>query len=176
MLNLEVCNEIFLGEWPYNSMFHDFGTRWMWIASFTPRPLYPRKSSSLYPLNRSIYNRSGDCGEERIASAWNLTLAIQPFSRHCSDWVIPVHYTNYEASFHSVFYSHLMYNKPQLAFSSRRVLLDLSAETVSPSVTAYITWFSLLREFTFLMHILILKGLECRSWSTHRLQWGHAVV
>jgi hypothetical protein len=29
------------GEWRYSATFLDLGTRWRWIVSFTPRPLYP---------------------------------------------------------------------------------------------------------------------------------------
>jgi hypothetical protein len=31
-----------MGEWKYNFTILDLGTRWRWVANFTPRPLYPR--------------------------------------------------------------------------------------------------------------------------------------
>jgi hypothetical protein len=30
-----------MGEWRYISIFLDLGTRWVWVVSFTPLPLYP---------------------------------------------------------------------------------------------------------------------------------------
>lgn len=79
VLNQVVFHENLLEEWLYNATILDFDTRWMWITSFTPRPFYPRESSSFYPLSSRPQDRSGHCGEERIASAWNLTHVIQPF-------------------------------------------------------------------------------------------------
>jgi hypothetical protein len=43
-------------------------TRWRWVVSFTPRPLYPRGKSSLFPLDRRLggpQSQSGCCGEEK---------------------------------------------------------------------------------------------------------------
>jgi hypothetical protein len=44
------------------------GTRWMWMISFTPRPLYPQGKSSWYALDRRLgwpQSRSGRGGEEK---------------------------------------------------------------------------------------------------------------
>jgi hypothetical protein len=46
----------------------DLGTRWRWVVSFTPRPLYPKKKSPWYPLDRRLggpQSRSGRGGEEK---------------------------------------------------------------------------------------------------------------
>jgi hypothetical protein len=46
----------------------ELGTRWRWVVSFTPRPLYPQGKSLWYPLNRSLggpQSRSGRGGEEK---------------------------------------------------------------------------------------------------------------
>jgi hypothetical protein len=46
----------------------DFGTRWRWVVSFTPRPLYPQGKTFLYPLDRRLggpQSRSGRGGEEK---------------------------------------------------------------------------------------------------------------
>jgi hypothetical protein len=46
----------------------DLGTRWRWVVSFTPRPLYPHGKSPWYPLDRRLggaQNRSVRGGEER---------------------------------------------------------------------------------------------------------------
>jgi hypothetical protein len=32
----------------------DLGTRWKWVVSFTPRPLYPQGKSSWYSLDRRL--------------------------------------------------------------------------------------------------------------------------
>jgi hypothetical protein len=44
-------------------------TSWRWVVSFTPRPLYPRGRSPLYPLDRRLggpQSRSGRHGEVKI--------------------------------------------------------------------------------------------------------------
>jgi len=32
----------------------NFGIRWRWVATFTPRPLYPQKNKPRYPLNKEF--------------------------------------------------------------------------------------------------------------------------
>jgi hypothetical protein len=43
-----------LGLWRYSSTHYDLGTRWRWVVSFTPRPLYHQGKSSWYPLDRRL--------------------------------------------------------------------------------------------------------------------------
>jgi hypothetical protein len=46
----------------------DLCTRWRWVVSFTPRPLYPQGKSPWYPLDKRLggaQNRSGHGGEEK---------------------------------------------------------------------------------------------------------------
>jgi hypothetical protein len=46
----------------------DLGTRWRWVVSLTPRPLYPQGKSHWYPLDRRLdltQSRSGRGGEEK---------------------------------------------------------------------------------------------------------------
>jgi hypothetical protein len=48
--------------------FLDLGTRWRWMVSFTPRPLYTRRKSPRYPLDRRLggtQSPSGRHGEEK---------------------------------------------------------------------------------------------------------------
>jgi hypothetical protein len=48
--------------------FFDLGTRWRWVVSFTPLPLYPQGKSPWYPLDRRLggpQSRSGRWGEEK---------------------------------------------------------------------------------------------------------------
>jgi hypothetical protein len=35
----------------------DLGTRWRWVVSFTPRPLYPQGKSSWYPFGKRLGGR-----------------------------------------------------------------------------------------------------------------------
>jgi hypothetical protein len=52
-------------EWRHNSTILVLGSRWWWVVSFTPRPLYSRGKSPRYPLDRRLggpQNRSGLCG------------------------------------------------------------------------------------------------------------------
>jgi hypothetical protein len=45
-----------MGEWRYCSTILDLGTRWRWVVSFTPRPLYPRgESTGTYWIGVYIY-------------------------------------------------------------------------------------------------------------------------
>jgi hypothetical protein len=62
----------------------NLGTRWRWVVSFKPRPIYPPGNSTKYPLDRRVgrpENRSGRGGEEKKS----LTLpGIEPRpSRSC---------------------------------------------------------------------------------------------
>jgi hypothetical protein len=46
----------------------DLGTRWRWVVSFTPRPLYPQGKSPWYPLDRRVggpQSRSGRGSEQK---------------------------------------------------------------------------------------------------------------
>jgi hypothetical protein len=46
----------------------DLGTRWKWVVSFTPRPLYHQGESPWYPLDRKLgetQSRSGRGGEKK---------------------------------------------------------------------------------------------------------------
>jgi hypothetical protein len=57
-----------MGEWRYNSTILDLSTGWRWLVSFTPRALYSRGKSPLYPLYRRLggpQSRSGHCGVEK---------------------------------------------------------------------------------------------------------------
>jgi hypothetical protein len=59
-----------MGEWRYSSTIFDHGTRWRWVVTFTPRPLYLRAKSPQYPLDRRLggSRRSGRCEEEKIST------------------------------------------------------------------------------------------------------------
>jgi hypothetical protein len=54
-------------EWNYNSTILDLGTRWRWVVSFKPRPLYPWKNdpdtNCIEDWPGGSQNRSGRCRE-----------------------------------------------------------------------------------------------------------------
>jgi hypothetical protein len=58
---------VYWGVEVYLHSFFNLGTRWRWVVSFTPRPLYPQGKSPWYPLNRleGPQSRSGREGEEK---------------------------------------------------------------------------------------------------------------
>jgi hypothetical protein len=73
------CMMIFLFNWAPNHgdvlgsggivprILH-LGTRFRWVVSFTPRPIYPQRKSTWYPLDRRLggsQSRSGRGGEEK---------------------------------------------------------------------------------------------------------------
>jgi hypothetical protein len=45
--------------------FLDLGTSWRWVFSFTARPLYHRRKSSSYPLDRRLGGPQGQSGRQR---------------------------------------------------------------------------------------------------------------
>jgi hypothetical protein len=71
-----------MGDWRYYSTFLYLGSKWSWVVSFTPLPLYSRGSSLQYQLDRSLgglWSRPRHCGTEKnLATPRNWTLAVQP--------------------------------------------------------------------------------------------------
>jgi hypothetical protein len=77
----------------YSSIILDLGSRWRWVISFTPWPLYPQGKSPRYPLDRWLarpQNRCGRCGVEKRLSFLS---GIEPFRpslvRRYTDWASP---------------------------------------------------------------------------------------
>jgi hypothetical protein len=61
----------------------NLGTRWGWVANFTPRQIYPWKESLGYPLDRKLglhQSQFGRGGEEKNnhAPTGNRTPVVQP--------------------------------------------------------------------------------------------------
>jgi hypothetical protein len=57
-----------MGEWKYRSTILGLANRWRCVVSSTPRPLYPRVKSPLYPLDRRLgrpQSWSRRCGVEK---------------------------------------------------------------------------------------------------------------
>jgi hypothetical protein len=52
--NSESQNNACMGIACIDPHFLDLGTRWRWVFNFTPRPLYPRRKSSRYTLDRRL--------------------------------------------------------------------------------------------------------------------------
>jgi len=62
IFNCAPRHEGILGSGGIAPLILDLGTRWRWVVSFTPRPLYPQEKSPWYPLDRSLcglQSRSG---------------------------------------------------------------------------------------------------------------------
>jgi hypothetical protein len=56
-----------MGEWRYSSTILDLGTRWRWVVSFKPQPLWPGGNSPWFPLDRMLggpQSQSVCCGVE----------------------------------------------------------------------------------------------------------------
>jgi hypothetical protein len=57
-----------MGEWKYSSTHTYLSTKRRWEVSCTPRPLYPLRNSSRYPMCRGLgepRSQSGRCGYEK---------------------------------------------------------------------------------------------------------------
>jgi hypothetical protein len=57
-----------MGAWRYKSIILDLGTRWKWVVSFSPRPLYSGGKNRRYLLDRRLdvpENWSACYGEEK---------------------------------------------------------------------------------------------------------------
>jgi hypothetical protein len=76
----------------------DLGTRWRWVFSFTPRPLYPQGKSPWYPLYRRLGGRqrqTGRGGEEKNFQplAWLEPRITQTVAQRYTNWAIKTTYT-----------------------------------------------------------------------------------
>jgi hypothetical protein len=85
------------GSGGITSRILDLGTRWRWMVSFTPRPLYRQGESPLYPLDRSLdepQSSSGCGGEEKNSQPRResspRTPIVQSVAQRYTDWVIIV--------------------------------------------------------------------------------------
>jgi hypothetical protein len=78
-----------MGKWRYSSTILDLSTRWRLVVSFTPLPLYFRRKSPHYPIERRLggpKSRSGSCEEEKYLTLARIrTLAVQPAARRYND-------------------------------------------------------------------------------------------
>jgi hypothetical protein len=59
-------------EWSYNYAILDLGTRWKWVVSFTPLPLYRQENTLRYPLDGWLGGPRSRC--ERCWEKKNLAL------------------------------------------------------------------------------------------------------
>jgi hypothetical protein len=60
--------KMYLASWGITPHILNLGTRWKWMVSFTPRPSYPRRWISWYPVDRRLgatQSRPGRGGEEK---------------------------------------------------------------------------------------------------------------
>jgi hypothetical protein len=100
-----------LGERGIAPRILDLSTRWRWMVSFTPRPLYPQEKSPLYPLDRRLggpQNRSGH-GEGKIPSPARTRIPDHPAPiRALYHWAI-LALTVFDAN--SIIHSHPMWTE-----------------------------------------------------------------
>jgi hypothetical protein len=75
-----------LGEWGISPLILDLGTRWRWVVSFTPRPLYPQGKSPCYPLDRRLGGPQSRSGRRESNPR---TPIIQAVAQRYTDWAIP---------------------------------------------------------------------------------------
>jgi hypothetical protein len=80
-------------EWNYSSTILDHGTRWSWVASITPLPIYTRGKPPL-PVEKEIGWTPEPVWvlwirKKCTSSAGNRTSALQPITRRYTDWTIP---------------------------------------------------------------------------------------
>jgi hypothetical protein len=69
LTNYALRHEGVWGSGCIDTYFLDLGTSWRWAVSFTPRPLYPRRKSLRYQLDRRLggpQRWSGRRGEDKI--------------------------------------------------------------------------------------------------------------
>jgi hypothetical protein len=72
-----------MGEWKYSFPILGLGTRWKWVISFTPLPLYPRGNNPQYPLDRRLGGPRNR--EKSFAPAGNRTPDVQPLPHRYPD-------------------------------------------------------------------------------------------
>jgi len=66
------------------------GTRWRWVVSFTPRPLYPHGKRSWYTLDRRLggpESRSGHGVEEKNSQGMLCECSIQESQKYISSYI-----------------------------------------------------------------------------------------
>jgi hypothetical protein len=86
-----------MGEWRYSSIILDLGTRCRWMVSFKPWPLYPRRQSPRYLLDRMLCGPQSRSGvKKKFAPAENRISAVQPFAipTELSRFLIFISWTN----------------------------------------------------------------------------------
>jgi hypothetical protein len=82
VLNWTLRHEGVWGSGFIEPHFLDLGTRWRWVVSFMPRPLYHRGNSPRYPLDRSWVNLKSSLGDmEKWKFFRTPGLELRPISR-----------------------------------------------------------------------------------------------
>jgi hypothetical protein len=74
-------------EWRYSSTILEFGIRWRWVVTFTPRRLYSWENGPRYPFDRRLggpQSRAGHCWRVKP-----LAPAFQTVARRYIDLAIP---------------------------------------------------------------------------------------
>jgi hypothetical protein len=96
----------------------DLGTRWRWMVSFTPRPLYLQRKSPWYPLERRLggpQSRSGRGGEEKNSQPLPgfEPPIIQPVVQRYTTELSRLHYRWYEIKYYERVVSSVGFNEAE---------------------------------------------------------------
>jgi hypothetical protein len=87
-----------MGEWRYGSTILDLGTRWRWVVSFTPRPLYlpGERAPGTHWIGGWVGPKVGvDTVEKRKISHCRESNPGRPARRY-TDWAIPTSHETLE--------------------------------------------------------------------------------
>jgi hypothetical protein len=145
-----------MGEWIYSATIPDFDTRWRWVVSVTPRPVYSRGNRPQCSLVRRLggpLSRSGLYGEEKNSSpATNRTPVVQPIARCYTYWGIPT----------SIIIIQLVNKFP--AFYGTRIFLTVVTRALSPliHIPSKRTTFPAFVTYVFKIHFNIILPSMCR--------------
>jgi hypothetical protein len=138
-----------MGEWRYSSTVLDLVTKWRWVVSFTPLPLYPGGNWRRYPLDRKLggpqsrYRRYRE--EKNLAPAGIRTPAVQPVARRYADWAIPTpnnvqsNKTNWK-SHTEIMPSSGLEGKTPTQLGPLDELTSITGQSLSDSHSYLITW------------------------------------
>jgi hypothetical protein len=77
-----------MGEWRYSYIILDLVTRWRWMLSFTPWPLYPQGRVTGTHCLEVVWVWKQRTREKSLAPTGNRNPAVQPVVRRYTDWAI----------------------------------------------------------------------------------------
>jgi hypothetical protein len=136
----------------------DFGIRWRWVVSFTPRPLYPQGKSPWYPLDRRLGEPQSRSGRDSRAvnNIWqNISANRVAYAcpNHCTKKRVHVHLNESELStlclcmraLQTFVWTHMHTHTLDACFISRYLTVLLSVIMQCNQVEMCVLWTSCLR-------------------------------